>query len=55
MYIVLVLALLRFGESLAATKAIKCVPMNNQACLFMSTLIDLNHDEHHYYPTIVNE
>ena len=54
MYIVLVLILLYFGESLASTKAIKCVSMNNQPCSVRSTLIDLNL-ELHYYPTIINE
>ena len=55
MCMVLVLVVLCFGGSLAATKTIKCVSMNNQACSVRPMLIDLNLDELYYYPTIVNE
>ena len=50
MFIVLVLMLVGFGGSLT----IKCVSMNNQACLVRPTLIDLNLDELLYYPFIIS-
>ena len=44
MYINLVLVLLCFGGSLAATKAIKCVTMNNQPSSLRPRPNDLNLD-----------
>ena len=50
MFIVPLLVLLCFSGSLA----IKCISMNDQACLVRPTLIDLNLDELHYQPFITS-
>ena len=42
--------MLCFGRSLA----IKWICMNNQQCITRPTIIDLNLDELHYYPFIIN-
>ena len=53
-FIVLVLVLPYFGESLATAKAIKYVPMDNLQCSVRSTLIDMNLDELHYFPFVIS-
>ena len=44
------LLILCFGRSLA----LKCVSMNNSQCSVRPTLIDLNPDKLHHYPSIVS-
>ena len=43
------IVLLGFGESLAA----KCVPLNNELCMTMPILVDLNPVEINYNPFII--
>ena len=52
------IVLLNFSRSLPrAAKASdrpKCIPIKNESCLATPTLIDLNSNEIHYYPFMVN-
>ena len=49
-YVFLALVMLGFNGSLTT----KCVSMNSQPCMVRPMFIDLNHDELHYYPFIIN-
>ena len=44
------IALLSFSRSLAT----KCVPLNNESCMTILTLMDLNPIELNYYPSMIS-
>ena len=43
-------AMMLFGCSLSKVNASKCVSMNNQDCEIREEIINVNNDEHTFYP-----